>query len=481
MKKAFSLVALAVLALGSVSAQIIAAAGQGAVVATKTTAASTLPDESSGRVVDENGVPVCTAKWPMIKDVQLSSLASCSEACEKALYFAEYYDYQKCHSCCGERFQAAAFANRGKTDCPVVEGAECAGKGKCTPAGTCACNPAWGGPACQEKRDFAYCHAVGDPHWRTFDGLYFNVYSTGEFLQYFNAGDTENNEAVVNYNAPYYTVTVNKGIAVRRLDEIVTVGFPSGLQVDCVDALPKLVKGVMTTRTGLTVTVSGITTKISSPSGMEVTVETNGWGQNLWVRILGVADGQCLGLCGNFDGQLANDDGWPASRGRQEPIAAVVKAVTVPEDASFFKCRKAAYTTRFGTAALTMIDYESPEIKTFVANTQRVSPVTLRPELAAYLSPDLADRLKKVYEVKCIGDRRKASEDACWGLLNNGAVRAIVDCIEDQCETGNANFIASALQSAKEDLAVKSEIKNDKLNLEIKEFKAETGADIKLE
>ena len=116
------------------------------------------------------------------------------------------------------------------------------------------------------------------------------MYTSGEFLQYTDP-TSDSNEAVVNWNAPYSTVTVNRGIAVRRLHEIVTVLWPSGnIEVDCV-ATP-LVGGKHTTASGLTITKTGVTTVVESPkTGLIVTVETNGWGQNLWVRIIGALAG----------------------------------------------------------------------------------------------------------------------------------------------------------------------------------------------
>jgi hypothetical protein len=55
---------------------------------------------------------------------------------------------------------------KGDTPCPMdVDGKACSGRGTCD-KGKCVCNIEYAGVMCSEKKKWAACQAVGDPHFR---------------------------------------------------------------------------------------------------------------------------------------------------------------------------------------------------------------------------------------------------------------------------------------------------------------------------
>jgi hypothetical protein len=257
------------------------------------------------------------------------------------------------------------------------------------------------------------------------------MYTGGEFLQYYDPTE-ETNEALVNNNAIYYTVAVNRGVALRRLEDIVQVVWPtSRVLLNCADVTDKIAgapNGKFVAPSGLIISKNGVETTVTSPSGLELKVHTWDWGQNWFLRIYSSKNGQTLGLCGNNDGQLANDNGWPARADRDQPIPKIVEANRIPADESFFKCHAKAYQSKF-TGALTMIDFDAPEIKSFIEAASKLEPVDIRPELKKVLTPDQVTTITRIYQ-RCVGQRRSDAEKACWKLVSEGAGSELTDCIE---------------------------------------------------
>eukprot|EP00294_Goniomonas_avonlea_P000436 CAMPEP_0114552598 /NCGR_PEP_ID=MMETSP0114-20121206/7208_1 /TAXON_ID=31324 /ORGANISM="Goniomonas sp, Strain m" /LENGTH=1058 /DNA_ID=CAMNT_0001737481 /DNA_START=8 /DNA_END=3184 /DNA_ORIENTATION=- len=92
-------------------------------------------------------------------------------------------------------------------------------KNRCIPdvCGVCNGNES----SCAKKRSASTCHAVGDPHYRSFDGYTFNYQVTGEFIlaKHLNEFEVQNRQR----RCPNPMPRCNSGIAVKGGNHIVIV------------------------------------------------------------------------------------------------------------------------------------------------------------------------------------------------------------------------------------------------------------------
>jgi hypothetical protein len=417
--------------------------------------------------------------------------------------------------------------------CPSYKNQVCNNKGSCV-NNKCKCFAKFEGAACHRQRAFGLCHAVGDPHWKTWDGLYINLYSYGEYLQYTNPR-SETNEAVTAFLVKLRAtsvVSVQRDIMVRRSGEIVKVVWPQGaIHVNCKDVTAAAKKTGATgyvTKSGLKLVWHNQYWFVTSPSGLQVQVRTYGWGQNLWLRIHEPKDGQQRGMCGDFNGDPKNDVGLPARKAHNQPSDEYISSIFVPPKYSLRSCASAARdyayflgeSTNISPAAsrsqfapedfdasaepLTGIsesfdlapedDDENDDVHLRKADEDAPPPGTsysvAAPPLTAVqvgatggalgddpLSPDQRARVNLA--LKDCPDKEKALA-SCKTLFEVDGKRTdgrseAADCVEDECATGDAReFVAAAVQTAKHDVTVKEGIAkaNAKVNeLELKEEK----------
>eukprot|EP00163_Fabomonas_tropica_P003054 TRINITY_DN1253_c0_g1_i2.p1 TRINITY_DN1253_c0_g1~~TRINITY_DN1253_c0_g1_i2.p1 ORF type:complete len:525 (+),score=202.12 TRINITY_DN1253_c0_g1_i2:725-2299(+) len=206
--------------------------------------------------------------------------------------------------------------NTFKNVCPKdANGRTCGGHGSCQNS-QCNCNAAYTGNSCDKKRERANCHAVGDPHWASFDRAYYNFYETGEYLLYGEPDDPQG-EAVAEFMRPWgRVVSIMDTVTVRRANEYVSVDISRRVRHNCKDvtgwvngaggAGRRLKSGLHVMREG-----SGYH-RISSPSGLIVRIS---W-PNVYVSVYQPRLGTARGLCGNNDRNPGND-GSPYWRYRE--------------------------------------------------------------------------------------------------------------------------------------------------------------------
>jgi hypothetical protein len=374
--------------------------------------------------------------------------------------------------------------------CPFSGGKLCAGKGKCNySTKRCECYALHGGVACDEKREWATCTAVGDPHWRTFDGLTHNVYHVfGESLQYFR-DDDPNREAVVLNVAPYNRVATAKGYAIRRDLDIVKINPLNAakavtVELNCKDITAAVVaaKGTYKTKSGLVVRKRGIEVRVTSPSGLELTVLTYWWGQNMYLRSLMPKDGLTRGLCGNFNGNRGDDLAFPVRNPWREPIKQVLLGELVPKDRSLLSCQNDGYSNTFDGALIDVADVMSrPEAITMMAEraTAPREPVKFRKSIIALTTEAQRSDLKDVYQ-HCKGTLRTRSEELCVPLFARGAGAEFVSCVEDQCELGadenSKDMVEGAIEQAGEEKLGAARLETARTEMIEKEFQQENSA-----
>jgi hypothetical protein len=239
----------------------------------------------------------------------------------------------------------------GKASCPVgPNGQLCSGAGACVNS-KCECNALHRGAACSIKSVPGTCSAVGDPHWRTFDGRTFDEYGSGEYLQYEVAGDKDLH-AVATRQCAGGNVAWNCGVSVRRGADIVTAtlrvpgnnwGEAHGnranvaVSVNCGDATDKIAAAGnvgITTASGLTIKKLGGSWEWSVPdSSLRVMMD----GPDVTISVIAPNVGIAKGLCGNFNGNPADD--ITGVRERNQPNFDWLNKWVIPAAKSPFACR----------------------------------------------------------------------------------------------------------------------------------------------
>lgn len=366
--------------------------------------------------------------------------------------------------------------------CPSYGNKVCNAKGVCN-SNRCECFAKWEGAACQRTRKFATCHSVGDPHWKSFDGLYFNVYSYGEYLQYYNP-NSEAQEAVTSNLVKYVPnsiVAVNRGVALRRFKEIVAVTWPKGrVTVDCKDVTDEAKKGSYKTATGVVVKWIDSFWELASPSGLKVQAATYDWGQNLFFTIYEPEDGQQRGLCGNFDGNPGNDVGREAGfKAYDQPNDNFLATVFVPEANSLLNCAAGALGYSFVASSETVLR-RAPPLRIVPAPAPSAAMLALQVNAKVGDPLDPASRARVEASLGHCKNERAEAQKACAGLLaegkNGDGKTEYADCIEDQCETkGDTKFVAAAVQTVQTGEKVAAAVAEDRIAANAAEEKQEAA------
>jgi len=163
------------------------------------------------------------------------------------------------------------------------------------------------------------CTSTGDPHIRTFDGLFYNHFSVGDYVLV-NSKARKFEIHVRTWRC--HTVSCNCGIAVREGDDVVVVDM-------CRDNIPRArFASTVEPQKGTTITRNnnGKSFVLNFPSGAFVRFDSQRWfGRwyfaNFQIQLPSDDYQSTEGLCGTFDGNRNNDmkrrDGQVVNNGRR--------------------------------------------------------------------------------------------------------------------------------------------------------------------
>jgi hypothetical protein len=374
----------------------------------------------------------------------------------------------------------------GMVGCPAnAKGEACSARGKCAEGGTCDCAAGWGGSLCDKRMTVGHCSAVGDPHFRTFDGAVFNEYIAGELIEYEWPGHADGEMVVGKYCGNNDRVTWHCGVAVKRGDDIIRVMAnparkPEPLIVhNCQTDVQAQSRGGFTTPGGITVRLAGTQVTISTPSGLNVRyVAHPGHGYNygdVHIRIMAARDGSVSGMCGNFDGNTANDYTHPMRHGRQNSMGHT-RRFMVPEAKSLFSCK---VIPEKGTMLVAFED--TVNNKPGFAGGSASSPSSSKPEDLAFttlvasratvaawaadepaevegrplMAPPLADEgVKKAAvhiaaaENGCEGQPLLKAQKVCLALFEKPWY---TECVDDVCMTGVEQWAVGSAHAGKQE------------------------------
>jgi hypothetical protein len=182
-------------------------------------------------------------------------------------------------------------------------------------------------------KKWATCTAVGDPHWRTFDSRTFNEYTRNIELLEYSDPTAEVPEAVTAYQCGNGRVAWNCKVGVRRGADAIRIHSDRSVFVNCIPvphaSLPK------TTASGLKIALVGGAPTVTSVSGLSVRFH----GSSLMIRAHAPQTGILRGMCGDFDGNGADDAGASAMRARAQPAWKWVARWVVPSERSVLECK----------------------------------------------------------------------------------------------------------------------------------------------
>ncbi|XP_057308609.1 von Willebrand factor D and EGF domain-containing protein-like isoform X3 [Hydractinia symbiolongicarpus] len=186
------------------------------------------------------------------------------------------------------------------------------------------------------------CTSTGDPHIRTFDGLYYNHFLVGDYVMV-ESGARLFQVHVRTFRC--HTVSCNCGIAVREGDDVIVVDM-------CRDNIPRArFASTVEPQKGTTIerNNNGKSFVLNFPSGAYVRFDAKRWFRNWYyanivVQLPSDDYKNTTGLCGTFDGKSGNDmtakNGVivPKGRGRTAPKAFTESwKLTVGESLFYYK------------------------------------------------------------------------------------------------------------------------------------------------
>lgn len=229
-----------------------------------------------------------------------------------------------CNRTCHEEAVAWATERFGVIDGPIAALSWVAGRGpqsskgiweytKDSPEGPerigeCAeCTYCWDNGRCRVRpgQQCEPCLSCGDVHLRTFDGLRYDLQSSGDFILV----DSPDGVRVEARQVPSGSgASVNVGAAIRIDGQVVVVGLQPQPTVR-IDGTPValLDDALIPLKGGGEVRRSGRAIVVSSPGGWQMTVRLYGSNLDIAVRHPDALRGRLAGLLGNADGDPAND------------------------------------------------------------------------------------------------------------------------------------------------------------------------------
>eukprot|EP00163_Fabomonas_tropica_P018542 TRINITY_DN328_c0_g1_i1.p1 TRINITY_DN328_c0_g1~~TRINITY_DN328_c0_g1_i1.p1 ORF type:complete len:540 (+),score=187.60 TRINITY_DN328_c0_g1_i1:156-1775(+) len=331
--------------------------------------------------------------------------------------------------------------------CPRPNEKECNNRGKCVNS-RCVCSIDYKGAACTIKRETAFCHTVGGVHFRSFDNLWYNLYSEGEFLLY-QTPSNNGNEAVtakgVRVSPDSEAVSVS-AVMVRRNDDIVRFEVGNEVTFNCGENLNL---GIIATGTAGFKTNSGLVIKsinkknlwsIQSPNGLKVTIHILSNSINLYTHIFEAKDGDAKGLCGNFDGKAGNDLGGGGWGQNHAAAKSFVTGATLSEEQSLYKCAKNSEDAVLGQPA---VDKGSVTLK--IGNVV-IDGMTPKEIALANIAQAKKESCKN--EAKNINAAETACKSVCADNSDVDVMNGCAVCISDDCNTRDADTSVAAAKDA---------------------------------
>lgn len=316
----------------------------------------------------------------------------------------------------------------GKRACPLGPNGEmCSAHGRCDD-GVCRCGAAHSGAACQHQKQPRTCTAVGDPHWRSFDGRTFDEYGSGEYLQFEARGDATHS-AVVTRQCSGHGVAWNCGVAVRRGNDIISAvmnvpgqswGQMHGSRRDMTITMNcggNILPAVRDAGTRGISADSGLRLKWFHDGALEWSVPDGSlrvWmdGPDVTITYLAAPEGQAKGLCGNNNNN-PNDDITGAFRDRNQPAMDWLNRWAIAAARSPFRCQSPA------GAPLTL--------------TSLASDISLSSSHGAYILDGGNENDKTNKAVDATTEQIKEAQRVCAFLFGKGLYDA---CVKDVAQTG---------------------------------------------
>ncbi|XP_068726460.1 uncharacterized protein, partial [Montipora capricornis] len=157
------------------------------------------------------------------------------------------------------------------------------------------------------NRGVKKCHGTGDPHYRTFDGKYYDILrNAGTYVM---TKSTRRNFEVQARIWPCWRVVCNCGVAIRENNDVVTIDMCHGPWRRTSPRVVQKSRAPLGNRMKIRRYGSGQSTrfKVMMRSGAIVEAHCQYWGMSLYLTVPGIDSGATVGLCGNNNGNAADD------------------------------------------------------------------------------------------------------------------------------------------------------------------------------
>ncbi len=340
--------------------------------------------------------------------------------------------------------------------CPLVDNKPCNRNGKCED-NRCVCDRTHRGPSCAVAKTAAFCHAIGDGDFKSFDGVFFTAHSKGEFLM-FSSPEGADKEAVTITmgtvkGAARPDVVQPVAVSFRKGGDIVTVGTDGVVTLNCGADINLAVKATAGSGFGTDAGLRIYSTdqlgkfEIRSESGVKVVAHSGPEGISVWVHIFEPRVGELKGMCGDFDGTAAKE------MTVDETNAANKEAVdkwSLPEAQSFKGCGAESSVTFLEVApAFTQIGKNKGMLTQLIVSKASVSKTAKTEMDRAKLTLNAA-----IHDACPKGKVSLAkAKVACKSLSVSSTAVGLNDyatCLSDTCLTGEASAL-KIIQAAKQD------------------------------